>query len=63
MYISLQATTRVADYFYLFIICKYHYTNKDGGLLDHPYSSQVLQYSEKQGSVRYPIQDFQRYIH
>ena len=45
-YISLHATMLVAYYFYLYILCKYFHTNKDGGVFDHPCSSQVLHTNE-----------------
>ena len=41
-YISLHATTRVSYYFYVYALCKYYHTNKDGGVLGHTCHSQVF---------------------
>ena len=55
-------TTQVAYYCYFYVIWKYYHTNKDGGVLDNPYSSQVSN-TDKDGVVLgNPIQDSQREI-
>ena len=61
-YISLQSTTKVTYYLYLYVLREYHHTNKCGGVLDHPCSSQVFPHSQRQGIVGYTIQYYQREI-
>ena len=61
-YISLHATTRVAYYFYFYLLCKYYQTNEDGGVLENLYYLQVF-HTNKDGVVLgNPIQDTQHEI-
>ena len=51
-YISLHVTMRVVYYFYLCVLLNYYHTNKYGGVLGHPRSSQLLPHYQIRGSVR-----------
>ena len=61
-YISLHATTQVDYYFYFYVLCKYYHTNEDKGVLENPYSSQVLHTNKYGLMLGNPIQDYQRKI-
>ena len=41
-YIPLHATTWVSYYFYSCVLSNYYHTNRDGGVLDNPYSLHVF---------------------
>ena len=72
--VTLQSATRLQsvyitlrDYtscllFYFYVLRKYYHTHKDGGVLDNPYSSQLLHTSEYGVVLGTPIQDYQREI-
>ena len=61
-YKPIHSNTRVASYFYLYIIYKYYITHEDGGVLDNPYSLQVLHINEDGVLLGTTIQDYQREI-
>ena len=49
-------------YFYFYVLLKNYHNNEDGGVLDNPYSSQVLHNNGDGVVIGNPIQDSQREI-
>ena len=61
-YIPLHTTTRVAYYFYFYVLRKAYYTNEDMGLLENLYYSQVLHTNKDRVVLGNTIKDYQREI-